>query len=171
MTDSMNDISQKNARRTPSSLSRNGTYLRQVFLHQSHPLFSENRAFLPPELPRPRKKCRSHAHHLLNIALSFRSISRRVSLHSLGYLLPARNAAPTRRLPPAGSMIFSIDSGKAKWVPCSYNNALNLQLCGLLLRRSSMRRIYLHVSHRTSSSAPMHRTFPCIFSIFIFSSS
>ena len=100
-------------------------------------------------------------HHLLNTFCSFRSISRRVSLHSPGYSRPARNAAPTSRRPPIGSMIFSMDSGKAKCVPCSYNKALNLQLCGFSVSRFSMRRIYLHVSHRTSSSAPMQRTFPC----------
>lgn len=58
-------------------------------------------------------------HHSRMVWDSFSSMSNRVCRHSSGYFRAAWNMNRTSSPEPNGSMIFSIDSGNTKWVPCS----------------------------------------------------
>ena len=61
----------------------------------------------------------SFLYHSASAFFSRRSMSSRVSRHSLGCSFPALNMNETSSPEPTGRMLFSKDSGKAKWVPCS----------------------------------------------------
>ena len=108
-------------------------------------------------------------YHLLSILISLLSISNLVSLHSSGYSLAALNINLTSSPEPMGSISLSMDSGNTKCVPCSYVKASKSQVCGKLFNLCCILRMYLHVFHKASSSAPMQTTFPLIHSILIFS--
>ena len=75
-----------------------------------------------------KNRPQSHGHsHILHFRTPFHSamalvmrtsISMRVFLHSSGYFFAALKASFTKRPEPMGNMVFSIPSGKTKWVPC-----------------------------------------------------
>lgn len=57
-------------------------------------------------------------YHSAKAFFSFLSMSIRVSLHSFGCSFPALNMKETSSPEPTGSIIFSMDCGNAKCVPC-----------------------------------------------------
>ena len=58
-------------------------------------------------------------YHSAKAFFNFLSMSIRVSLHSFGCSFPALNMKETSSPEPTGSIIFSMDCGNAKCVPCS----------------------------------------------------